>query len=238
MNILIVEDEPPIARYIEEKIISILCEKITSIRIEHTLNSAIKYLKTNQIDLCMLDLNLKGQSGYDLLEHASSLPFATIIISAYTEKAITAFEYGVIDFIPKPFNKNRLQQAFDRYFDHNKKNDQTKYLVYRKKNKNHLLPIENIKYLQAESYIVKAVLDDKRTVYLEKSLKNLEIMLPPNFVRTHRSYMINIKHIKSYQNMGNGVYTVELNDGLLLPLSRRGLKELSQKINSSQKDNK
>jgi len=231
MRILIIEDEPPIAEYIEDNVKIILGNEISSINIAYTLDDATNFLKNNRIDLCMLDLNLKGQSGYDLLKYAASLPFQTIIISAYIDKAITAFEYGVIDFIPKPFDLNRLRLAFDRYFGRVQNPEKAKYLVFRKKNKNLLLSVNDVIFFKSEGYLVNAFSVNNNSNLLEKSLKHLELILPPNFIRCHRSFIVNIEFIKSYQNTGGGVYNIELKDGKSLPISRNGLKLLRQRLN-------
>ena len=230
MRILIIEDEPPIAEYIENSVRKILGNKISSINVVYTLEDAIIFLKTNLIDLCMLDLNLKGKNGYDLLKYAASLPFHTIIISAYAEKAIAAFEYGVVDFIPKPFDLNRLRHSFDRYFGRVQGPEKAKYLVFRKQNKNLLLPVKDVKYFKSDGYLVNAFSINDSVNLLEKTLKHLEIILPINFIRNHRSFIVNIDFIKSYQNIGGGIYNIELKDGELLPLSRSGLKLLRQNL--------
>ena len=72
------------------------------------MESAFAYLKDHQIDLLLLDLNLDGGNGFDILKYTVSQSFHTIIISAYTDQAITAFQYGVLDFIPKPFRDEEL----------------------------------------------------------------------------------------------------------------------------------
>ena len=227
MHILIVEDEPPIADYIENYTRSILGNKVTKIFMVHTLDDAFTILSNEVIDLCLLDLNLKGKNGFSIFKQTVSLSFHTIIISAYTDQAILAFEYGVIDFVPKPFNKDRLRLAFDRYFGRIMGPKQTKYLVYRMRNKNLLLPVEDVSYFQAEDYIVNAKLKDGSVKVLEKPLKYLEQILPKNFLRIHRSYLINTLLLESYENTGNGVYQAKLVDGTCLPLSRTGLKLLN-----------
>ncbi len=69
------------------------------------------------IDVLFLDLNLNGKDGFDLLKTSVSGAFHVIIISAHTEQALKAFEYGVLDFVGKPFNKERLARALDRVFE-------------------------------------------------------------------------------------------------------------------------
>ena len=117
MHIIIIEDEGPIAKYIERLCQNILGNKIDTIRTFNTIEHALSFLQDHRIDLCLLDLNLNGENAYELLQFVASAPFQTIIISAYTDLAIDAFKYGVLDFIAKPFNKERLELAFDRYFE-------------------------------------------------------------------------------------------------------------------------
>ena len=176
MRILIVEDEPPIADYIDLKLRTIINQKITEVVIIHTLNEAQKIIKEQKFDLCFLDLNLKGQDGYELLTYSAAFPFHTIIISAHADQAYRAFEFGVIDFIPKPFDLNRLRLALDRYFGKVVTSNHVKYLVYRQNNKNVLLNVDDVSFFEADKYIVKAHLKDGATKVLEKSLKQNVIL--------------------------------------------------------------
>ena len=75
MRILIVEDEPPIAEYIEKCTRSLLGMKIQELKIVYTFNDALEYLRKNGIDLCLLDLNLSGKDGFELLNRSVSKPF-------------------------------------------------------------------------------------------------------------------------------------------------------------------
>lgn len=228
MRLLIVEDEPPIAEYIAQQVRSLMGNNSVQVDTAFTYADALDSVRLNQYDLCLLDLNLKGKDGFGVLEHFSSLPVQTIIISAHTEKAINAYEYGVIDFVPKPFDNQRLKLALDRYWGKVKNEKSLKYLVYRKQNKNFLLPVENIVYFEADSYLVNAHLKDGTTKVIEKSLKHLERILPDNFMRVHRSYIVDLPAVESYYNSGGGVYFINLVNGESIPLSRNGVKILSQ----------
>ncbi|MGD8428099.1 MAG: response regulator, partial [Balneolaceae bacterium] len=114
MKILIVEDEPVIARRIERFTRDILGTRITSITHKKDLKKAKSYLELHQVDVLFLDLNLKGKDGFDLLEGLQAGSFYTVIISAYANRAIQAFNYPVVDFIEKPFTKDRLAQTFEK----------------------------------------------------------------------------------------------------------------------------
>ena len=86
MNILIVEDEEPIAKYIEKSCHRILGDKISKTYIRLSLPQAMELVQEKEIDVCLLDLNLNGKSGFDLLKEISAQPFHTIIISANHHK--------------------------------------------------------------------------------------------------------------------------------------------------------
>jgi len=231
MRILIVEDEPPIAEYLEKCIWDILDSKIRNIHISLTLEEAFEYLKNNTIDLCFLDLNLSGEDGYEILKRAVSMPFHTIIVSAYTERAIHAFEYGALDFVPKPYNIERLRQAFERYFGRVEIPGLTKYLVFRKLNEHKLLAVENITFFKAVRYLVEAHLENGQVEYLDKPLNRLEHILPDNFVRIHRSYIVNLHFVEAFQHKDSGIYQVRLNGGEVLPLSRNRSRNFKNLLN-------
>ena len=87
----------------------------------------------HSIDLLLLDLNLHGKSGFLALENAVAGSFQTIIVSAYADQAITAYEYGVLDFVNKPFSRARLEKALNRFLNSDYiPVNQTRYLSIRK----------------------------------------------------------------------------------------------------------
>lgn len=227
MRILIVEDEPPIAEEIKEMCVSILSSRIERIDITNTINDAEVYLAKNPVDLCLLDLNLKGKNGYDILKHSVSGSFHTIIISAYTDQAIEAFNYGVLDFVPKPVVPERLHIALKKLYktDSDQKNG-IKFLVVRKHNSNHIISINEIRYFEAHGYVVRIIVSNGHSELIEKPLNRLMQILPDNFMRIHRSYIVDINEISSYKHKGGGVYEAILKQGEHLPLSPSAYKQL------------
>jgi len=228
MKILIIEDEPPIADDIKEMCVSILGPKVKRIDIRHTMNDALEYLGKHSIDLCLLDLNLKGENGYDILQSAVSKSFHTIIVSAHTEQAFEAFNYGILDFVPKPVNRGRLKTAMDKYFGSSENMDTgIKYLVARHRNSNHLISIKEIRYFEAHGYLVEIYLRDGKSELIEKPLNRLIQILPKEFLQVHRSYIVNLDEVDSYRHKGGGTYEVQLKNGRNLPLSSKVYRQLS-----------
>jgi len=230
MRIAIIEDEPPIAEDIRACCHAILGDRIRLLKVFHTLDEALAYLDIHEIDLCLLDLNLHGENGYEILKQAVSGSFQTIVISAYSDQAIEAFEYGVLDFVPKPYNEKRLKKAFDRFLGSaTKDNSKLKHIVSRRLGKYYLISLPEISYFKAEAYLVEVHLKSGNTELIDKSLNQLEQVLPDYFVRVHRSYIVDIKEIISYQHSKGGAYHITLKDKTILPLGRkynRTLREL------------
>lgn len=229
MRLLIVEDEPYVAEYIEEKCRSILRNKILRIHRANTLEQALKYISQNVIDLCFLDLNLNGKNGYTILKDVVSRSFHTIIISAHTDQAVEAFQYGVLDFIPKPFTEQRLKAAFNRYFDSTFRKDiSTKYLSVKVAGKIRLIHVRDITYFKASENYVEIHLNNKKNELLDKKMEHLEQILPANFVRIHRSFIVDISQIASFERKTTGAYKVELKDHTVLPLGKKRLKTFTK----------
>jgi two-component system response regulator LytT len=230
VRILIVEDEPPIAEDIERSVRAILRDRVKAVEICWTLDKAINRLEGGRFDLCLLDLNLSGESGFALLRQAVSRPFPTIIVSAHTEQALRAFEFGVLDFVPKPFTRERLRKALDRCFERRPPDPDfaARTLVARRGRENILVPTAEVEFFKAVRYLVEAHLEDGRQILLDKPLERLEQILPSRFIRIHRSYLVDRNRIESFAHRGGGRYAVRLKGGVELPLSRPGRDKLLQ----------
>ncbi|WP_436516360.1 LytR/AlgR family response regulator transcription factor [Ekhidna sp. To15] len=230
MNILIVEDEARIAKRIERMTRDIFGNSIQSLTHINTLQEALGFIESNSLDLVLLDLNLNGDDGFDLLSSAVAESFHTIIISANKDQALAAFEYGVLDFVPKPFNQDRLEQAFNRMFTKEKlANDQTKLLAIKKRGRIHLIPIEDLRYVKGAGAYTELFLSNGTKELHDKSLEKLEQLLSHTFERIHKSYLVKMSEIKEIKVASGSVYTAELKDGECLPIGRTKYKRLKAK---------
>lgn len=234
MKILIVEDEAAIAKSIESKCEQILEEKVESIKIIYSLHRANEYIQENEIDLCILDLNLNGLSGFDLLKTAVAYNFHTIVISANTDQAITAFEYGILDFIPKPFDVNRLRKAFQKVELHqNVMKNTTRFISIKKNGRIEAIELTKIRYFEAEGMYINVILENGSIELLNKSMERLHQLLPDHFYRCHRSYIIDLNKMDSFYHASGGTYKLKLKSGEEISLSRDKYKELCNRFNYS-----
>ena len=231
MRILIVEDELPIAEDILFLVKDILKQQISSIHIETTLGNAQEYLRTHIVDVLLLDLNLNSKDGFQLLKQTVSNSFHTIVISANTDRAIEAFEYGVLDFIPKPYSRERIEAAFKRiHSTHALVGHSLKYITVKRGHEIHVIPLEDIHYFKSANIYVELHLNNKQIAFCDKSMKTLAPLLPSNYFRIHKSYIIDINNIDTIQTLGGGQYRALLKSGDILPVSRQRMKLVKQFI--------
>ncbi len=230
MNILIVEDESRIAKRIERMTRDIFGDSLQSLTQINTLNEALAFIENNTLDLVLLDLNLNGDDGFDLLSTAVAESFHTIIISANKDQALAAFEYGVLDFVPKPFNQDRLEQAFNRVFTKEKsENDQTKLLAIKKRGRIQLIPIEDLRYVKGAGTYTELFLSNGTKELHDKSMEKLEQLLSHSFERIHKSYLVKMSEIKEIIVSSGSKYMAELKDGTHIPIGRTKYKDLKKK---------
>jgi len=230
VRILIVEDEPIIARRTARLTRSILDEANLTIETAEQLDAAHDALRADDIELLFLDLNLHGADGFDLLKASVAGAFHTIVISAYTDRAIEAFELGVLDFIGKPFGRERLAQALRRLRTDARTDPPARYLAVRTGGRVTLIDVERVHYLQGAGSYSELVLRDGSTELHDKSLKRLVTLLPGDFVRIHRSYVVRVSAVAHVHSREGSRYAVELRDGTMLPVGRTRIDAVRQRL--------
>ncbi len=201
-------------------------------------------------DLVLLDIEMPELSGLELAKKLEA-PYPNIVfITAFEEYAVKAFEENAIDYILKPINKDRFVKMLDHAYkqwelkqsqwDESKsqvlsqlqKQSRTKYL--RKITSKHkgvitLIPVESILWIESQGAFSKVHLEGK-TELTNLSVKQLEEVLDPEkFIRVHKSFMVNINHIKSLESYFHGEYILHLSNDSKVKLSR-GYKENLDRI--------
>lgn len=230
MKILIIEDEARIAKRIE-RMTRDFFDKEVQILLADSLENGLTVIGQYSIDLLLLDLNLNGEDGFEILQTFVAGPFQTIIISAYTDKAITAFNYGVLDFVPKPFDQNRLAQAFTRFTTQEKQSGgDVRFLAVRKGKTFRLVPINEILYIKGAGIYTELHLSNKKIELHDKSLEALEKLLPETFERIHKSYILCWEQADKIVVEAGGKYSMQLKNGDILPIGRSKYKEIKNKL--------
>ncbi len=222
MKILVVEDEQIVARRLIRMIMAILPEGAESIRQLDDLYEGLAYVRKHPIDLLFLDLKLNGANGFHMLMEAVAGSFQTIVVSAHTEQAIRAFEYGVTDFVPKPFSEERLRKALDRVAAPDTAlRGRTKYLAVRCGNELRSIAVHDVMYIKGADDYSEIHCKDESIHLHDKTLTELEVRLPGNFQRLHKSYLINMDFVAGQERQPGSRYRAILSNDLRLPVSRK-----------------
>lgn len=228
MNILIVEDENTVAARLERLTREILGDTIDRLKQVHSLDDADDYLSDNIVDLLFLDLNLGGRDGFDLLKKAVAGSFHTIIVSAYAEKAIEAFEYGVLDFVAKPFTRQRLEKALDR-FNTPYRQQETKFLAVKRLGIIESVDLAEVCFFKGANNYSELFVRSGEELLHDKSLNRLEQLLPAHFLRVHKSYIVNERMITGMRQAGNSTELI-LDSGQSVPVSRTKVAEFKKRF--------
>lgn len=231
MRVVVVEDEAVVARRLIRMLRRILGDKLQAIEHLQTIEDAAEHLSGQQTDLLFLDLNLHGRDGFRILEEVTAGSFQTIIVSARHDQALRAFEYGVVDFVGKPYDESRLRAALTRVTQREDSlRSRIKYLAVRKGGQIIPVPVEQIIYASGADDYSELRVRDGSTYLHGKTLHALEQILPPYFERVHRSYLVNTRMIESYRAKAGGKYSLRLTTGEAIPVSRTRFKGLKARM--------
>ena len=238
IRIIIIDDEPLARNIVKEYLqtlegVDIVAECVDGFE-------GLKAIQQYEPDLVFLDIQMPKINGFEMLELMDNLP-AVIFTTAFDEFAIKAFEINAVDYLLKPFSKERFEKAFQKYgLQKNTEGVkkavesaaqsalQQNRIVVKDGNKIKIIPVKQISYLEAADDYVKIITPDgnflkKQTmVFFEQSLSNY------NFVRVHRSYIVNtqlITRIDAYEKDG---HLVLLSTGAKLPVSKTGYAKLKE----------
>jgi two-component system response regulator LytT len=219
--LLIIEDENRIAKRLSRMSTDFFGDQLTVLEHRDSVETGRHYLAENQVDLLLLDLNLNGEDGFTILQEMTAEACHVVIVSAYHDRALQAFEYGVLDFVPKPFNAARLFKAFSRLSQRGTDSaNGLKYLSVQKKGILRLIPVDQLRYVQGAGVYTQLVLSDGTEELHNKSLDRLSVLLPDTFFRIHKSYLVNLTEIRDIRVEAGGKYTAVLKDGTELPVGR------------------
>ncbi|TAL63577.1 MAG: response regulator transcription factor [Bacteroidetes bacterium] len=202
-------------------------------------NSAIELINLHKPQLIFLDIQLSGETGFDLLEIIDN-SIKIIFVTAYDEYAIRAFEVNAIDYLLKPVNPERLKVSIDRVIRREKnqksaaKNYEYSDSIYVRLNNyaSRFIKISSINFIEPVGNYSKIVTIEGRHCLVLKTLKQWQEELPDNnFVRIHRSSIVNIEHVDHIETDSNTQHRAYMkNIPEPLEVSRRYAKKLKALI--------
>ncbi len=244
LRTLIVDDEAParerLKRFLDGN------DSVQVIGEAENGTQAVELIEKEQPDLVLLDIQIPGLDGFGVVE-ALAKPPRIIFVTAFDEYAIRAFEVNALDYLLKPFTRERLDAALERAIQEHEKEsypsqldalfatlkEQQRYmerLAVKQENSILVIDAADIEWIGAEKgpitiHTVNGTYPSKYT------LEELESRLNPAvFFRTHRSVIVNLTRIKEIVPWFAGTFMLRLTDGSEIELSRNRAKELKKII--------
>lgn len=243
MKVLVVDDEP-VAR---NELIYLLNKYDSNLVIAeaHDIPTALAILLRETFDVVLLDIHLRDDSGLQLAEYINKMPKPPLLIfaTAYDQYAIQAFEQDARDYLLKPYEFDRLKQAMDRV----KGALSTSTIIESVTSgplfkQQYPLTVEDRIYLvSADDILLIEAMQGKLIIQtpdknyeIDGSLQQWQDKLPSSqFVRVHRSYIVNINAIKTIEPWFNQTLQLHLCNKITVPVSRANVKPLKQMLGIS-----
>ncbi|MCC6349591.1 MAG: response regulator [Candidatus Eisenbacteria bacterium] len=212
---------------------------------------AVKAISETRPDLAFLDVQMPKLDGFEVLELLDDPP-AIVFATAYDEFALKAFEVHAVDYLLKPFGRERLAEALDRVRERlapaasggapapgmpsgvrlaaaaRPPGQFVERLLVRDGSRVHVIPVDRLDYLEAQDDYV-AIHAEGRSWLKHESLADLaEGLDPARFVRTHRSYVLNVERIERLELYARDSRVAILAGGRQVPVSRSGYARLRE----------
>jgi len=245
LSVIIVEDEAPardlLKAYLQRhENIELIAECADGF-------SGAKAINENKPDLVFLDIQMPKLTGFELIELLDEMP-QIIFTTAYDQYAIKAFELSAVDYLMKPFSRERFDEAIEKVFERIKEKQPTADKIHsltqkikedtavidrlfiKTGSRIDVVAVSDIIHIKAEDDYVEIFTANKK--FLKKETMNyLEHSLPKEmFVRVHRSGIINTNYIEKLERYGKESYIVIMKDGNSVNVSKSRVKELKEQL--------
>lgn len=202
---------------------------------------AVKAAGEHRPDLLFLDVQMPKLTGFDVLELIDRDNVGVIFVTAYDQYAMKAFEVHAVDYLLKPFSRERFEAALERA-KHQKPQKEVdagelaaaarpageyaERIVVKDGTKVTLIPVLKLDYVEALDDYVSLVTEGRKHLK-QQTLSGLELALDPKlFVRIHRSYLVNLERVTRIEPYGKDSKVAILTNGVRLPVSRAGYARL------------
>ena len=238
MKALIVDDEPIARRVLREGL-----ELFPDVQVVGDAadgKEALQKIATLQPDVVFLDLQMPVMSGFEVIRNLSgpTLP-VVVIVTAFDQHAIQAFEAGAIDYLLKPVSEARLRSAVDRVQNLlDRPNEiaanmdkissvqpppaaRSRKVVGRSGEDYVLLDIDDVLAFQAERELVWIIASKQRLLATQSLRMIAERLAKPEFQRVHRNAIVNVNHVRKMSPLSSQRWLVTLSNSLQLVVSKR-----------------
>jgi two-component system LytT family response regulator len=237
-SVVIIDDEPP-ARAKLQRFIAELAD-FRVIAEAGTVEEGVDALRTTVADVLFLDIQLGNRSGFEVLEGLTPAPLV-IFTTAYSEYAVKAFELQALDYLLKPFDRERFTRSIERTREALKEPDHSdveervrrllaqipgrpataQQILIKDTDKAFFLSVDDIQRVSAAGNYVEVHARGKVHLVRDTLTTFIAQLDPSEFLRVHRSHVVRINFIAEMRPLFHGDYDLVLKDGATLSLSRR-----------------
>lgn len=222
------------------------CPQIEVLKSFNTIKEAVDFLKSNNVELVFLDVELKNEMGFKLFELIPYPTFQVIFTTAHEKYALNAIKMSCLEYLLKPINYQELRQAIEKYEKHKQlviSQKKIEVLLENTGNSNQsfqkiAIPTkDNYIFLNTNEIVCCEANTNYTNIYNSKgerylSTKNLkefeELLNPKQFFRCHKSWLINLNYIKKYSKSD---LTITLSNDMNIDLAVRKKEEFLQLFN-------
>ncbi len=243
---LIIDDELKARNIIDHYIVNFIPE-ISEVKQADSVDAALEILKNYQPGIVFLDVEMPHKNGFDFLTEIKEPNFDVIFTTAYNQYAIQAIRFSALDYLLKPVDPDELKVAVQRHLEKKESAQQKKEMfdnlvanIEKKEVKDfkiavpssegvYFFMIDDILRMEADRSYTHIHLINRKPFIASKTLKHFEEMLDEfKFIRTHKSHLVNPKHITRISNDNEFVL---LTDGSKVEVSRRKKEEVQEQLN-------
>lgn len=224
MKAIIIDDEKQ-ARVSLTLLLAEYCDSVEIVAEAANLSEGVKAIRKHKPDLVLLDIEMPGHSGLELLDffEESEVDFAIIFTTAYNEYALQAFKFSAIDYLLKPINPDLLCEAITRLEKQKQKFENFKLLKENIKRETLtkiavpsgtslvFIDTTKISYIKGEGSYSEVFCTNGIKNLVSRNLKNFEEILcsDPRFIRVHKSYIVNVEQVVAFNKSDGGSLTLE-----------------------------
>ena len=242
LHTLIIDDEDHMRDSLA-KLLQRHCPEVVVAGEANSVASGIRAIQDLHPDLVLLDIQMSDGTGFDLLNSLPVIDFKVIFITAFDQYALQAFRFSAVDYLLKPVNPELLVEAVERAgqliqehhnlqmqaLQENLKNieRQNKKIILKTTENIYLVDLNSIISCESDNNYTSVYTADGAKILVSKTLKEYDSLLAGcGFYRVHKSYLINLAHIKRFEKQDGG-YIVLTND-VKIPVASRKRDEMME----------
>ena len=242
---IIIEDEPDL----RELSRSLLQDNFIDIEVvgeADSVDGGVELIQNTQPHLVLMDIEIKGGTGFNILQRVKPYTFKLVVVTAFNQFAIKAIKFSALDYILKPINEfefvsaienalkliepGQLEQQMAHLVDMYEKKTQAKKIVLRTSEAIHVVNISYIEYCQSDNTYTTFNLSGGEKIMVSKPMKEYaELLEECDFFRPHQSYLINLHAISRIDKSDGGF--VILKNGSEIPISSRRKQMINEMLN-------